>query len=47
MEDSFSMDGGGMTQTHDVDRALDFYYCDISSTSDLQALDPRGWGSLL
>ena len=27
--------------------ALYFYYSDTTSTSDHQALDPRGWGPLL
>ena len=41
--------GGGfwMIQACYIYCALYFYeYC-ISSSSDLQALDPRGWGSLL
>ena len=51
MEDSFSMDlavgdGFGMLQTHYMYCALYLYYYYISSTSDHQALDPGGWGSL-
>ena len=34
----------GMTQTHYIYCALDFYYYLISSTSDHQAVDSRGWG---
>ena len=36
-----------MIQTHYIYCALHFYYYAISSTSDHQALDPRGWGPLL
>ena len=39
--------GLGMIQTHSIYCALYFYYYYISSTSDHQALDPRGWGPLL
>ena len=52
MEDSFSTDGVGsgddfrMIQAHCIYCALYFCYCYISSTSDHQALDPRGWGTL-
>ena len=51
MEDSFSMDlvvgdGFRMIQTHYLYCALYFYYYYIISTSDHQALDPGGWGSL-
>ena len=50
MEDSFSMDregnGFGMVQACYMYCALYFYYY-ISSTSDHQALDPGGWGTLL
>ena len=47
VEDNFSTDWGGedgfwMIQVHYISCAL--YYCCISSTSDHQALDPRGWG---
>ena len=49
MEDSFSTDGGWgdgfrMIQVHYIYCALYFYYYYISSTSDHQALDSRGWG---
>ena len=37
-------DGLGMIQTHYIYWALYFYYYYIRSTSDQQALDPRGWG---
>ena len=37
----------GMIQVHYVYCALYFYYYYISSTSDHQALDPRGWGPLV
>ena len=54
MEDNFSMAWGvgvrgglGMIQEHYIYCALSFCYYDISSTSDHQALDPRGWGPLL
>ena len=52
MEDSFSTDGVGsgddfrMIQAHCFYCTLYFCYCYISSTSDHQALDPRGWGTL-
>ena len=57
MEDTFlwtvevGVDGGGgggfgMIQVHYIYSAFSFYYYDISSTSDHQALDPRDWGSL-
>ena len=51
MEDNFSMDlgvghGFRMIQTHYVYCALYFYHYYISSTSDHQALDLRGWGHL-
>ena len=51
MEDNFSMDQGGgdgfrMIQVHYIYCAFHFYYCDISSTSDHQALESRVWGSL-
>ena len=36
-----------MTQTHYIYCALYFYYYYVISTSDHQALDPRGWGPLL
>ena len=39
-------DGLGMIQAHYIYCALYFYYYYISSTSDHQALDPRGWGPL-
>ena len=48
----FSTDGAGsgdgfrMIQTHCTHCALPFCYYYISSTSDHQALDPRGWGTL-
>ena len=38
-------DGFGMTQVHYFYCAFYFYYYYISSTSDHQALDPRGWGT--
>ena len=54
MEDKFSMDqgvwGGGqghdfqMIQLYYIYHAL--YYYHISSMSDQQTLDPRGWGPL-
>ena len=49
--DSFSMDqawgdGFGMIQAHCIYCALYFYYYCISSTSDYQASDLRGWGPL-
>ena len=52
-EDSFSMewdgwgDGFRMIQVQYKYCALFFYYCCSSSTSDHQALHPRGWGPLL
>ena len=39
-------DGFGMTQACYIYCAFHFYYYYISSTSDHQALDPRGWGPL-
>ena len=50
--DSFSMtqrggDGFGMIQMHYIYCALHFCSYHISSTSDHQTLDPRGWGPLL
>ena len=39
-------DGFGMIQVHYIYYALYFYVYYISSTSDHQALDPRGWGPL-
>ena len=36
----------GIIQVHYMFCALYFYYYYISSTSDHQALDPRGWGPL-
>ena len=49
MKDNFSTDWDvvGMIQVHYVYCALYFYYYYISSTSDHQALDPRGWGPLV
>ena len=41
-----SGDGLGMIQAHYIYCALYSYYYCISSTSDHQALDPRGWGPL-
>ena len=35
-----------MIQVHQIYCALYFYYYYISSTSDHQALDPGGWGTL-
>ena len=51
MEDNFSTDrssgdGLGVIQAHYIYYALNFYYDYISSTSDHQALGPRGWGPL-
>ena len=52
VEDNFSMDWGdrwdglGMIWAHYIHRALYFYCYNISSTSDCQALDTRGWGPL-
>ena len=40
-------DGFGMIQVHYIYCVLYFYYYYISSISDHQALDPRGWGPLL
>ena len=40
-------DGFRMIQVHYIYCALSFYYYYISSTSDHQALDPRGWGPLV
>ena len=37
----------GMIQVHYIYCALYFYYYFINSTSDHQALDPGGWGSLI
>ena len=50
-EDNFSMDSRegnclGIIQAHYIYCALYFCYYYISSTSDHQALDPRGWGPL-
>ena len=39
--------GFRMIQAHYIYCALSFFYYYISSTSDHQALDPRGWGSLI
>ena len=52
MEDNFSMDWGQgdgfqMIQAHYIHCALYFYYYYNRSTSDHQALDPRGWGPLI
>ena len=52
VEDNFSMDQGeedghGMIQVHYIYCTLYFSYYYISSTSDHQALDPRGWRLLL
>ena len=51
MEDSFSMDWGmeddfWMIQLHCIFCVLYFNYYYISSITDHQALDPRGWGPL-
>ena len=52
MEDNFSThwgevgDGMGMIQERYIYCALYFYYYYISSTSENQALGPRGWGPL-
>ena len=50
VEDNFSMDLGRwvfeMIQVCCIYCALYFYYYCISSTSDDQALVPRGWGPL-
>ena len=53
MEDNFSMfqgacgaDGFRMIQIHYIYFVLYFYYYYISSISDHQALDPRGWEPL-
>ena len=40
-------DGLGMIKEHYVYCAFYFYYYHISSTSDHQALESRGWGPLL
>ena len=40
------MDGFRMLQVHYIYCALHFYYDEISSTSDHQALDPGGGGLL-
>ena len=40
-------DGFGMIQTYYIYCELYLYYYDISSTTDLQALDPGGWEPLL
>ena len=39
--------GGGfrIIQAYYIYHALYFYFCYISSTSDVEALDPRGWGN--
>ena len=52
MEDDFSMEQGErggfeMIQAHYIYCALYLYYYYISSASEHQALDPRGWGSLV
>ena len=50
VEDSSSTDAGdglGMIQMHFIYCALYFYDYHIGSTSDHQALDPRGWRPLL
>ena len=39
-------DDFGMIQGHYIYCALYFYYYYISPTSDLQVLDPGGWGPL-
>lgn len=50
-EDNFSVEWGkwggfGKIQAHYIHGTL--YFCSyISSTSDQQALDPRGWASLI
>ena len=50
VEDNFPWTGAGvgdgfrMIQVHYIYCALYFYYYYISSTSENQALDPRGWG---
>jgi len=52
MEDNFSTDGGRVvggstgSQERYIDCALNFYYYNISSTSDHQILGPEGWGPL-
>ena len=46
---SMDHDGGNrfrMIQVYYIYCVLYFYYYDISSTSDHQALDPGGWGPL-
>ena len=53
MEDKFPIDWGQkgdgfqMIQEHYIYYALYFYYYYISSTSDLQVLEPRGWEPLV
>ena len=50
MEDDASMDRGAgwFGEDSSIYRALDFYYCCVSSTADHQELDPGGgWGPLL
>ena len=53
MEDNFSMDQGGGKECFQnnlntyIYCELYFYYYYISSTSDHQALDPRGWSLVL
>ena len=44
--DQVGMGGVGMIQVHYIYCALYFCYYYISSTSDHQASDPRGWGPL-
>ena len=39
-------DGFQMIQVPYISCALNFYYYHISSTSDHQAIEPRGWGPL-
>ena len=51
MENNFPMDqqnrdGFGMSQSRYIYCALYFYHYYTSSTSDHQALDPRGWEPL-
>ena len=41
-----SGEGFRMIQVHYIYCVLYFYYYYISSTSDHQVLDPRGWGPL-
>ena len=54
MEDNFSMDPGHRGEMVSglfkcITFIVYFYFCNYytSSTSDLQALDPRGWGPLI